>query len=82
VTLEAGDTLLLVTDGIDEALDAAQTDCFGLERAREEIQRRSALPAAEAVERLCGAVRRYTEPHAPADDLTVLMARILPKTTA
>ena len=51
VTLETGDTLLLVTDGIDEALDAAQTDCFGLERAREEIQRHAALPVAEAVER-------------------------------
>jgi PAS domain S-box-containing protein len=82
LTLEAGDTLLLVTDGIDEALDAAQTDCFGLERAREEIQRHAGLPAAEAVERLCRAVRRYTEPHAPADDLTVLMARIVSKATA
>lgn len=75
--LVEGDTLLLVTDGIDEALDAQQTDCFGLDRAREVIQAKGDRPVAEAVAALYAAVRAYTRPHAPEDDLTVVMARVV-----
>ena len=75
--LAVGDTLLLVTDGIDEALDEAQTDCFGMDRARAVVQSHGSLRAVQVVAELCAAVRRYTEPHAPADDLTVLIARVL-----
>lgn len=75
--LEPGDTILLVTDGIDEALDPDQTDCFGMDRAREVVHGQSGRPAAEAVTALCHAVREYTAPHAPADDLTVVLGRRL-----
>jgi serine phosphatase RsbU (regulator of sigma subunit) len=75
--LAVGDTLLLVTDGIDEALDEAQTDCFGMDRARAVVQSHGSLRAVQVVAELCAEVRRYTEPHAPADDLTVLIARVL-----
>lgn len=77
VLLQSNDTLLLVTDGIDEALDADQTDCFGMDRAGKVLAANRDRPAAEVVTALCDAVKRYAAPHAPSDDLTVVVARIL-----
>jgi len=79
VMLEAGNILLMVTDGIDEALDAGQTDCFGMERAGQVVLEHAAQSSANVVTALCDAVKRYTAPHAPSDDLTVVVARVLPR---
>jgi sigma-B regulation protein RsbU (phosphoserine phosphatase) len=74
IALEAGDTLLLVTDGIDEAM-RADGECFGLARATEFLRAHRHLPAGEIVERLCQAARDFTQPEPQADDLTVVVLK-------
>lgn len=76
IALEPGDTLLLVTDGIDEAM-RADGECFGLERATEFLRANRTLPATEIVERLCQAARDFTQPEPQADDLTVVVLKAL-----
>jgi PAS domain S-box-containing protein len=79
VMLAADDLLLLVTDGIDETLDAGETDCFGMGRAAAVVRDRLGTSATSVVKALCDAVRAYAAPGAPEDDLTVLVARVLAK---
>ena len=75
--LEPGETLLLVTDGIDEALDASGLECFGMERAGEVVRACVGRPASSLVGALLEAVRHHTGPGAPADDLTALVMRVV-----
>lgn len=74
--LERGETLLLVTDGIDEALDAGGVECFGMERAGALVKASAGCTALELVTRLLEAVRAHSAPDAPADDLTTLVMRV------
>ncbi len=76
VALEAGDLVLVVTDGVDEATDAKATECFGMERAAEVVRRHASLPAAEIVAALCDAVRQFCLPETPADDVTVMVLKV------
>lgn len=76
LVLESGDTLLLLTDGIDEAM-RVDGECFGLERAAAVVAGHRLEPAAVIVERLCVAAREFTAPEAPADDLTVVIIKAL-----
>ena len=76
--LEPGDTLLLVTDGIDEALDPAGTECFGMERAGAVVRAGQGRPAQDIVRGLLDAVRRHSAPMKPSDDLTTLVMRVAP----
>lgn len=76
IMLTAGDILLLVTDGIDEAM-RADGECFGLERAAEVIRANRHHSAAALVELLCQSARNFTHPEPQADDLTVVVLKIL-----
>jgi len=76
--LEPGDSLLLVTDGIDEALDPTGNECFGMERAGEVVRACAHRPAADLVRELLAAVRAHSAPKAPDDDLTTLVMRVAP----
>jgi GNAT superfamily N-acetyltransferase len=71
-TLERGDRLLLFTDGVTEARDAAG-ECFGTDRLTDLVERDAGhLPAPEALRRLChAALAHYDGP--PADDATLML---------
>ncbi len=76
IQLEAGDRLLLTTDGIDEAM-RDDGECFGFDRAVTVVQSLPTATAAELVERLCESARAFTAPEPQADDLTVVVLRAL-----
>jgi phosphoserine phosphatase RsbU/P len=76
IVLDPGDLLLLLTDGIDEAMNA-EGECFGLERAGAVAVANRLEPASTIVERVCDAARAFAAPQPPADDLTVLVVRVL-----
>lgn len=76
VQLEPGDTLLLYTDGLTEAVSADSAGLFGVERLLRCIEQ---LPAggqlrewADAVQQ---AVKTYSADHLLQDDLTLLLLR-------
>jgi len=75
VTLEPGDTLLLLTDGIDEAM-RADGECFGIARALDVIREQPHLPASDLVRQICHAAKSFTQPDPQNDDLTVVVARV------
>lgn len=76
LNLASGDILLLLTDGIDEAM-RADDEVFGVERAIEVVRQKRDLPAAELVEAICRAAREFTAPVPQADDLTVVVVKVL-----
>jgi sigma-B regulation protein RsbU (phosphoserine phosphatase) len=76
VALESGDLVLLLTDGIDEAM-RSDGECFGLERALEIVRQHRTSPLPELVRRLCQAARDFTAPDPQNDDLTVVLMRVL-----
>lgn len=89
VALSPGDRLLLYTDGVTEARDAAGRQ-FGAERLADTVEKHvtEGLPLPEAMRRLSHAVLEH-QAGPPADDLTLLLVewsaaaatRTLPPTT-
>jgi sigma-B regulation protein RsbU (phosphoserine phosphatase) len=75
VTLLPGDTLLLYSDGITEALDRADEE-FGMERLTQLALDGRGEPPAELYRRIFGAVSEFTAGVAQYDDQTVLIARV------
>jgi serine phosphatase RsbU (regulator of sigma subunit) len=76
VTLEPGDVLLLVTDGVLEARDPTNEQMFGRDRALDVIRAHRRASAREMVEALCQAVRGFTEGRPQLDDITVIVIRV------
>ncbi len=74
VWLEAGDTLVLYSDGVTEATNPASEE-FGENGLEQVAVQGRALPPAELLERIVEAVDRFVAPGHPGDDLTVLVAR-------
>ena len=70
--LEAGDVLVLYTDGVIEAADAAGKE-YGAERLERIIEANGHLAAARLCEAVLEDVRRFM--HVQHDDLTILVAR-------
>jgi phosphoserine phosphatase RsbU/P len=75
VDLEPGDTLLLYSDGITEALNRADEE-FGMDRLTDLALRGRDEPPAELSRRIFGAVSDFTAGVAQYDDQTVLIARV------
>jgi len=75
VQLEAGDTLLLYTDGVTEARDE-HDDLFGDHRLRRVFQDAWEEPA-EIIERLRTAVRAHERFQQARDDQTLVAVRVL-----
>jgi phosphoserine phosphatase RsbU/P len=73
--LEAGDMLVLLTDGIVEAERPDQTP-FGAERALDFIRAHRTEPAERIVAGLHGAVRAFSEELPQADDITAVICKI------
>jgi sigma-B regulation protein RsbU (phosphoserine phosphatase) len=74
--LEAGDMLIILTDGIEEAM-SPDNDIFGIDRALSVVQRNRARPAREIVEALYQAVRQFSGNTPQADDVTAIVAKVL-----
>jgi sigma-B regulation protein RsbU (phosphoserine phosphatase) len=77
IPLAPGDTFVLYSDGVSEALDVAD-DFFGEERLLATLAPLASTPAAAVVDAVMGAVRAFAAGAKQSDDITVLAARLLP----
>ncbi len=76
MVLGAGDTLLLFTDGVPEAINGAG-ELFSDARLLREFSGCAAAPPEEIVERVVGAVNRFAAGAQQEDDITLLALRYL-----
>ena len=77
VSLLPGDLVVLYTDGISEAADAAGEQ-FGEERLYEALSAMPrALPAREVAERLLGTLREFLDGTEAQDDITLMVLKVL-----
>jgi sigma-B regulation protein RsbU (phosphoserine phosphatase) len=77
VALEAGDLLVIFTDGVSEAMNPADAE-WGEERMIEAIQRNEGLSAAELIERVMQAADTFACDAKQHDDMTLVVLRVLP----
>lgn len=80
VTLEPGDTVLLYTDGVTEAMDAGGNE-FGRERLRGTVTGTSATDASGLVESVLADVRQHSAGADQSDDITMLCIRFIKNET-
>lgn len=73
VTLDPGDTRIVYTDGVTEAMDD-QWECFGEERLLELVQHAVHLPIDGLVSTIIAEVQRFSGT-VQEDDLTLVVAR-------
>jgi len=75
--LEAGDTFVLFSDGVSEAMNAAE-DFYGEERLLAALSTSAGTPAADTVRKVVADVRAFVAGAKQSDDITVLAARYAP----
>jgi phosphoserine phosphatase RsbU/P len=75
VTVEPGQTLVLVTDGVLEASPPGPAEPFGAQRLIEVVQGRLEAPAAEILEALQRAVVAHSRTTRLADDVTAIIIK-------
>ena len=75
VALEPGDCILLLTDGIFEAVGGDQS-FFGIDRALDVVRAHRDEPAGRIVEALHRAVRDFAGQEALADDVTSVVIKV------
>jgi sigma-B regulation protein RsbU (phosphoserine phosphatase) len=76
VALSPGDTIVMFSDGVSEALNAAGEE-FGDERLQEVAAAVKDLASPEIVERIITSVRAFTKGAPQSDDITVMVIRYL-----
>ena len=76
VHLDTGDTVIVFSDGVSEALNSAG-DEFGDDRLEEVTAETGAMTAQAIVDRIVAAVRAFTKGAAQSDDITVMVIRYL-----
>lgn len=76
VPLNAGDVLLLYTDGLTEAINGQQQE-FGPERLAELACRQIGLPVKDLVQTLRHALHQYTGHESLADDTTIIATKVV-----
>ena len=74
IDLAAGDILLLLTDGIEEAMSPDET-IFGTERILETVRANREKSAREIVDSLYGAVRQFAQNTPQLDDVTAVVIK-------
>lgn len=79
LTLEPGQLLLLLTDGVTEAI-APSGEEFGRDRALAVVRAYLGRPAAEIVAALNGAVRAFLQDQPQGDDITMVVVKSLGST--
>jgi len=77
ISLSTGDIVLLLTDGIEEAM-SPDNAFFGVDRILEVVRANSGSTAGEIVESLFRAVRDFSRGLPQLDDLTVVVAKVKP----
>lgn len=75
ITLELGELVVMLTDGIVEASDRAGHP-FGVDRMLETVRANRHRPAREIVESLYQEVDRHTQHPSHADDLTAVVIKV------
>jgi sigma-B regulation protein RsbU (phosphoserine phosphatase) len=75
-TLVSGDLVLLLTDGIDEAV-APNDEFFGIDRTLDVVRAHQRLGAAELVQKLYDEVRRFAGNTPQLDDATAVVVKVL-----
>lgn len=73
--LRTGDSIILYTDGITEAMNGAQ-DLFGEERFSRLLEEHGHLPAEELRERILREIETFVGPAEQHDDMTMILLRI------
>ncbi len=73
-TLEPGDTLILFTDGISEAM-THRREMFGLQRLQKVVESGAAFPLEKLQASILRAVEEFTQGAQQADDITLLLLR-------
>ncbi|MHB8956298.1 MAG: SpoIIE family protein phosphatase [Pirellulaceae bacterium] len=76
VALSPGDILVLLTDGIAEAMNPDQKT-FGLERTLDVVRKNRDKPASQIVEMLFRAARDYAQGEPQMDDMTAVVVKVL-----
>lgn len=79
VTLETGDTMVMFTDGISEARNAAGEE-FGDQRLIHSIREGAAFPAAALLDRILCAVESFSAGARQYDDITLVVVRAAVRT--
>jgi sigma-B regulation protein RsbU (phosphoserine phosphatase) len=74
VKLEPGDTLVLFTDGVTEAMDPEE-QLFGVPRLRQVLTGQMQCPLEQLQKCVLEAVENFTRGARQADDLTLLIVR-------
>lgn len=77
VDVAPGDIFLFITDGVVEAMNPLREQ-FGDDRLAKLIRKHRNDPPQRILETLHAAVRRYTHPGAPHDDVTTVLLRSRP----
>ena len=78
VLLEPGDTLVVCSDGVTEALNDDEEE-YGEDRLRQAVAAQRGLPVPELLARLQASVQQFAGV-VQSDDLTLLVARAMPST--
>jgi PAS domain S-box-containing protein len=73
--LSSGDVVVVLTDGILEALSPERTQ-FGIDRTVQLVREHRKQPAAQIIEALREAVRKYTGRDELSDDLTLVVIKV------
>jgi serine phosphatase RsbU (regulator of sigma subunit) len=76
IHLSSGDLVLLLTDGIDEAMSPDQS-IFGIERALAITRANASKGAREIVEALFEGVRKFSQDTPQLDDATAVVIKVL-----
>jgi sigma-B regulation protein RsbU (phosphoserine phosphatase) len=76
ITLQAGDGLLLYTDGITEAMDGSENE-YGEERLQGCLKRYSNSALTDIIQGVIGEVKSFSVGAPQTDDITVLALRYL-----
>jgi phosphoserine phosphatase RsbU/P len=76
IKMERGDTLVLFSDGVTEAVNPSDED-FGEQRLAALVESMQGKSAHEIMEAVHSEVARFTQGAPPADDITVVVARRL-----
>jgi serine phosphatase RsbU (regulator of sigma subunit) len=74
--LNTGDTILLLTDGIEETLGSGET-FFGIERTLEVVRQNRARPSREILDTLYRAARDFSQGAPQLDDVTAILIKVL-----
>jgi sigma-B regulation protein RsbU (phosphoserine phosphatase) len=76
VELNPGDTLLLYTDGIVEAINPQETEEFGYDRLLETVRENEGLHANELIQKIRQALNDFTQGSILADDITLVVCKV------